>query len=143
MNDRGKSAIAAGDEVGQRLRTQSAGEKSQTAEQMLGRKTMEAEILRDALETAQAKKLRSRMPLLLFGRYPLIRIAEVLCVSRLNLYERLLKKRQRRSARCSKDDDARLLPLILQIYSERAGDKRLSSRDCAPQSCAEVTELAG
>ena len=33
-------------------------------EQMLGHKTMEAEILRDALEIAQAKKLISRMPLL-------------------------------------------------------------------------------
>nr|CDS58564.1 hypothetical protein SYMBAF_70055 [Serratia symbiotica] len=31
---------------------------------MLGRKTMEAEILRDALEIAQSKKLISRMPLL-------------------------------------------------------------------------------
>jgi putative transposase len=44
----------------------------------------------------------------------------VLCVSRSNLYERLLKKRQHRSARYSKDDDARLLPLIRQICSERA-----------------------
>lgn len=31
---------------------------------MLGRKTIEAEILRDALEVAQAKKLTSHMPLL-------------------------------------------------------------------------------
>lgn len=52
--------------------------------------------------------------------YPLIRIAEVLCVSRSNLYDRLLEKRQQRSARYSKDDDARLLPLIRQICSERA-----------------------
>lgn len=44
----------------------------------------------------------------------------MLCVSRSNLYERLLKKRQQRPARYSKDDDARLLPLIRQICSERA-----------------------
>lgn len=44
----------------------------------------------------------------------------MLCVSRSNLYERLLKKRQHRSARYSKNDDARLLPLIRQICSERA-----------------------
>lgn len=31
---------------------------------MLGRKTMEAEILREALEVAQTKKLISRTPLL-------------------------------------------------------------------------------
>ena len=58
------------------------------------------------------------------GRYLLIRIAEVLCVSRSNLYEQLLKKRQQQPARYSKDDDARLLPLIRQIC-RRAGDKRL------------------
>lgn len=44
----------------------------------------------------------------------------MLCVSRSNLYDRLLEKRQHRSARYSKDDDARLLPLIRQIGSERA-----------------------
>ena len=44
----------------------------------------------------------------------------MLCVSRSNLYERLLKKRQQRPARYSKDDDARLFPLIRQICSERA-----------------------
>ena len=44
----------------------------------------------------------------------------MLCVSRSNLYDRLLDKRQHRSARYSKDDDARLLPLIRQICSERA-----------------------
>ncbi|EAR3912450.1 hypothetical protein HEM99_020945 [Escherichia coli] len=44
----------------------------------------------------------------------------MLCVSRSNLYDRLQDKRQHRSARYSKDDDARLLPLIRQICSERA-----------------------
>lgn len=44
----------------------------------------------------------------------------MLYVSCSNLYDRLLDKRQHRSARYSKDDDARLLPLIRQICSERA-----------------------
>lgn len=44
----------------------------------------------------------------------------MLYVSRSNLYDRLQDKRQHRSARYSKDDDARLLPLIRQICSERA-----------------------
>ena len=51
------------------------------------------------------------------GRYPLIRIAEMLCVSRSNLYERLLEKRQHRAARYSKDDSVRL---VLFILCERA-----------------------
>lgn len=44
----------------------------------------------------------------------------MLCVSRSNLYDRLQEKRQHRSARYSKDDDARLLSLIRQICSEQA-----------------------
>ncbi|TYE81627.1 IS3 family transposase [Klebsiella pneumoniae] len=120
MNEGGKSAIAAGDEVVSVSGLKALEKKVKQREQMLGRKTMEAEILRDALEIAQAKKVDIAHAIAATGRYPLIRIAEVLCVSRSNLYDRLLDKRQHRSARYSKDDDARLLPLIRQICSERA-----------------------
>ncbi|HFS0589741.1 TPA: IS3 family transposase, partial [Klebsiella pneumoniae] len=120
MNEGGKSAIAAGDEVVSVSGLKALEKKVKQLEQMLGRKTMEAEILRDALEIAQAKKVDIAHAIAATGRYPLIRIAEVLCVSRSNLYDRLLDKRQHRSARYSKDDDARLLPLIRQICSERA-----------------------
>jgi transposase len=64
MNDGGKSAIAAGDEVVSVSEVKVLEKKVKQLEQMLGRKTMEAEILRDALEIAQVKKLISRMPLL-------------------------------------------------------------------------------
>ncbi|HDT4768763.1 TPA: IS3 family transposase [Klebsiella variicola] len=120
MNDGGKSAIAAGDEVVSVSELKALEKKVKQLEQMLGRKTMEAEILRDALEIAQGKKVDIAHAIAATGRYPLIRIAEVLCVSRSNLYDRLQDKRQHRSARYSKDDDARLLPLIRQICSERA-----------------------
>ncbi|MFA9179729.1 IS3 family transposase [Klebsiella variicola] len=120
MNEGGKSAIAAGDEVVSVSELKALEKKVKQLEQMLGRKTMEAEILRDALEIAQGKKVDIAHAIAATGRYPLIRIAEVLCVSRSNLYDWLLDKRQHRSARYSKDDDARLLPLIRQICSERA-----------------------
>ncbi|HHS9796748.1 TPA: IS3 family transposase, partial [Klebsiella quasipneumoniae subsp. similipneumoniae] len=120
MNEGGKSAIAAGDEVVSVSELKALEKKVKQLEQMLGRKTMEAEILRDALEIAQGKKVDIAHAIAATGRYPLVRIAEVLCVSRSNLYDRLLDKRQHRSARYSKDDDARLLPLIRQICSERA-----------------------
>ncbi|EIQ2098765.1 IS3 family transposase [Escherichia coli] len=120
MNDGGKSAIAAGDEVVSVSELKALEKKVKQLEQMLGRKTMEAEILRDAPEIAQGKKVDIAHAIAATGRYPLIRIAEVLCVSRSNLYDRLQDKRQHRSARYSKDDDARLLPLIRQICSERA-----------------------
>lgn len=64
MNDGGQSAIAAGDEVVSVAEVKTLEKKVKQLEQMLGRKTMEAEILRDALEIAQSKKLISRMPLL-------------------------------------------------------------------------------
>ncbi|WP_171034882.1 IS3 family transposase [Klebsiella indica] len=120
MNDGGKSAIAAGEEVVSVSEVKALEKKVKQLEQMLGRKTMEDEILRDALEIAQGKKVDITHAIAATGRYPLIRIAEVLRVSRSNLYDRLLEKRQHRSARYSKDDDARLLPLIRQICSERA-----------------------
>nr|WP_220278224.1 IS3 family transposase [Klebsiella pneumoniae]QYR12050.1 IS3 family transposase [Klebsiella pneumoniae] len=120
MNEGGKSAIAAGDEVVSVSGLKALEKKVKQLEQMLGRKTMEAEILRDALEIAHRQKVDIAHAIAATGRYPLIRIAEVLCVSRSNLYDRLLDKRQHRSARYSKDDDARLLPLIRQICSERA-----------------------
>lgn len=64
MNDGGKSAIAAGDEVVSVSEVRALEKKVKQPEEMLGRKTMEAEILRDALETAQANKMISCMPLL-------------------------------------------------------------------------------
>ncbi|KYQ99230.1 integrase [Serratia plymuthica] len=54
------------------------------------------------------------------GRYPLIRITQVLKVSGSNLYERLSGLRQPRTVRYSKEADEVLLPLIRQICSQRA-----------------------
>ena len=64
MNDGGKSAIAAGEDVVSASEVKALEKKVKHLEQMLGRKTMEVEILKDALEIAQSKKLLSRMPLL-------------------------------------------------------------------------------
>lgn len=63
--------------------------------------------------------MKSRMPLLPPDDTPHPN-SEMLYVSRSTLYERLLKKRQHRSARYCKEDEPRLLPLIRQICSERA-----------------------
>lgn len=52
MNDGGQSAIAAGDEVVSVAEVKALEKKVKQLEQMLGRKTMEAEIPRDALEIA-------------------------------------------------------------------------------------------
>lgn len=64
MKDGGVSAIKSGDQVVSVSEVKALNKKVRELERMLGRKTMEAEILREALEVAQAKKLISRMPLL-------------------------------------------------------------------------------
>lgn len=64
MKDGGMSAIESGDEVVSASEVKALNKKVRELERMLGRKTMEAEILREALEVAQSKKLISRMPLL-------------------------------------------------------------------------------
>lgn len=64
MNEGGHSTIAAGDDVVSVAEVKILEKKVKQLEQMLGRKTVEAEILRDALEIVQSKKLISRMSLL-------------------------------------------------------------------------------
>ena len=64
MQDGGMSAIQAGDEVVSVAEHKALQKKVKQLEQLIGRKTMETEILKEALEIAQSKKLISRMPLL-------------------------------------------------------------------------------
>ena len=64
MQDGGVTAVEANDQVVSVSDYNSLLKKVKQLEQMLGRKTVEAEILKDALEIAQAKKYISHMPLL-------------------------------------------------------------------------------
>ena len=64
MKDGGVSAIQADDQVVGVGELKALQRQVRELERLLGRKTMEVEILKEALEVAQAKKLISRMPLL-------------------------------------------------------------------------------
>lgn len=64
MQDGGVTAVEANDQVVSVSDYNSLLKKVKQLEQMLGRKTVEAEILKDALEIEQAKKYISHMPLL-------------------------------------------------------------------------------
>lgn len=64
MNDGGMMAVGSGDEVVSAAEVKALKRQVRELERLLGRKTMETEILKEALEVAQAKKLISRMPLL-------------------------------------------------------------------------------
>ena len=63
MQDGGVTAVEANDQVVSVSDYNSLLKKVKQLEQMLGRKTVEAEILKDALEIAQAKSYISHMPL--------------------------------------------------------------------------------
>ena len=58
------SAVRAGEEVVPVSEVKRLHARIRELERLLGRKTMEAEILKDAVELAREKKLISRMPLL-------------------------------------------------------------------------------
>lgn len=64
MQDGGVTAVEANDQVVSASDYNALVKKVKQLEQMLGRKTVEAEILKDALEIAQAKKYISHIPLL-------------------------------------------------------------------------------
>ena len=64
MQDGGVTAVEANDQVVSVSDYNSLLKKVKQLEQMLGRKTVEAEILKDALEIAQAKKHIPHLPLL-------------------------------------------------------------------------------
>lgn len=64
MQDDGVTAVEANDQVVSVSDYNALLKKVKQLEQMLGRKTVEAEILKDALDIAQAKKYISHMPLL-------------------------------------------------------------------------------
>lgn len=64
IQDGGVTAVEANDQVVSVSDYNSLLKKVKQLEQMLGRKTVEAEIFKDVLEIAQAKKYISHMPLL-------------------------------------------------------------------------------
>lgn len=63
MDDGGKAAIQAEDQVVSTGELRALKKRVRELERMLGKKTMEAEILREMVELAQEKKLISRCPL--------------------------------------------------------------------------------
>ena len=63
MSEGGKVAVGSGDSVVSAAEARELKKRIRDLERMLGKKTMEVEILKDALEIAREKKLISRSPL--------------------------------------------------------------------------------
>ena len=117
MQDGGVTAVEANDQVVSASDYNVLLKKVKQLEQMLGRKTVEAEILKDALEIAQAVHIA--YTLITTRRYPTQQIAHVLGVSRSNLYRRLKQPQPDSRSRYCKMDDLLLLPIIREICDER------------------------
>ena len=64
MAEGGKEAVRVDDEVVGANEVRDLKRKVRELERLLGKKTMEVEILKEAIEVARSKKLISRMPLL-------------------------------------------------------------------------------
>lgn len=63
MSDGGKVAVQADDQVVSASESKALKKRIRDLERILGKKTMEVEILKEALDIAREKKLISRMPL--------------------------------------------------------------------------------
>ncbi len=63
MSEGGKKAVAADDQVVSAAEVRALRKQVRELERLLGKKTMEVEILKDAIEIAREKKLISRTPL--------------------------------------------------------------------------------
>ena len=96
MTEGGAVAVGSDDPVIGNAEVRRLEERIRELERLLGRKTLEVEILKEALGRAQAKKpiLRSLSPL--EGRFPVKAIADTLGVSRSNLVERAARGRRSR-----------------------------------------------
>ena len=95
MSEGGKQAVRADEDVVAASEVRRLEERVRELERLLGRKTMEVEILKEALDLARIKKptLLSRSQL---RRIPVKRVAETLGVARSNLIERAAGKRPKR-----------------------------------------------
>lgn len=63
MSEGGKVAVQADDQVVSASETRALKKRVRELERLLGKKTMEVEILKEAIEIAREKKLISRTPL--------------------------------------------------------------------------------
>ena len=70
MTEGGKEAVRADDEVVAREQVRALEKRIRELERVLGKKTLENEILREALKVAQEKKLLSHLPSLPEGDTP-------------------------------------------------------------------------
>ncbi|QJT10398.1 IS3 family transposase [Oceanidesulfovibrio marinus] len=119
MSEGGRKAIEANDTVVSAAEARAMKKRIRDLERLLGKKTMEVEILKEAIEIAREKKTDLAHAIALRGRYPMTRVADAMGVSRSRLVERVGAQPKVRPPRYSKAEDEALLPLIRDIIDDR------------------------
>jgi transposase len=89
MTEGGKEAVRADDEVVANAEVRALEKRIRELERVLGKKTLENEILREAVKVAHEKKMDLALAVLTRREYAVRRVAKVLEVSRSQLHERL------------------------------------------------------
>lgn len=116
MAEGSREAIRADDQVVSVAEVRELQKKVREMQRVLDKKTMENEILRDALQIAHEKKTYFAIAVLVTGRYGVKAVAGSLGVARSNLIKRLSTDQRKRESYV-KADDADLLPLIRELDS--------------------------
>ncbi|MDO3529983.1 IS3 family transposase [Ralstonia pseudosolanacearum] len=112
------SAVSAGEEVVPASELAEALKQVRELQRMLGKKTMENEILREAVEYGRAKKWIARSPSLQGGR-PVKQVCEVLGVARSNVAAMRTRPADWRDGRTARQtDDAGLMDEIRHVIAD-------------------------
>jgi hypothetical protein len=117
MSEGGREAVRADDKVVAASEVRRLEERVRELERLLGRKTMEVEILKEALDLARAKKPILPSPSPLPGN-PVKTVSTTLGVARSNVVERRDGKRPRRGPQ-ERPGDVELAGAIRRLVDER------------------------
>ncbi|HVH80156.1 MAG TPA: IS3 family transposase [Stellaceae bacterium] len=118
MSEGGKEAVRADDDVVAASEVRRLEERVRELERLLGRKTMEVEILKEALELAPGKKTDLAVALTASRRYPVKRVTQILGVARSNVLERREGARPRRGPQ-ERPGDVELAAAIRRLVDAR------------------------
>ena len=115
----GREAVRVDDEVIGATRVRQLEERIRELERLLGRKTLEVEILKEALSAARAKKTAVALVVARSGRFPMKAVADTLGVARSNLVEQAKREASRPRLPYRKAGDAELLARIRPLVDVR------------------------
>ncbi|WPZ16172.1 IS3 family transposase [Nitratireductor rhodophyticola] len=118
MLEGGAVAVSGDDGVTSNRAVRQMEERIRELERQLGRKTLEVEILKEALDKSRFKKTDVACAVAAEGRFPMSVVAKTLGVSRSNLHDRL-KGGAKPRRRYHKAQDAAVVPLITALVAAR------------------------